>query len=81
MLNKLEELNRSKFNFSEFISFNKEFQFTIENIVKNKKELNTKDCTTEDKNIILDLISKIDLLEAKILPKADLIKSFGQSRI
>ena len=79
ILNKLEELNKSKFNFSNFVSLNKEFQSTLDQIVEQKKSQVTKDLTIEDKKNIFDLISKIEFLEARIFLKADLMNSFSKS--
>jgi len=79
ILNKLDELNKSKFNSSDFVSLNKEFEFTLGEIVEQMKVGLTPEITTEDKKNIFDLISKIEFLEASILPKADLMNSFSKS--
>jgi hypothetical protein len=79
ILNRLEELNKSKFNSPNFVSLNKEFQSTLDKIGEQKKDDIIKDLTIEDKKNIFDLISKIEFLEAKIMPKADLMNSFSKS--
>ena len=79
ILNRLEELNQSKFNFSNFVALNKEFQSTLDQIVEQRKSQVTKELKIEDKKNIFDLISKIEFLEASILPKADLMNSFSKS--
>ena len=79
ILEKLDELNKSKFNSSDFFSLNKEFEFTLGEIVEQRKVDLKKEITTEDKKNIFDLISKIEFLEASILPKADLMNSFSKS--
>ena len=79
ILEKLDELNKSKFKSSDFVSLNKEFEVTLGEIVEQRKVVLTKEITTEDKKNIFDLISKIEFLEASILPKADLMKSFSKS--
>ena len=79
ILNRLEELNKSKFNSSNFVALNKEFQSTLDQIVEQRKSQLTKELKIEDKKNILDLISKIEFLEAKIFPKADLMNSFSKS--
>ena len=76
MLNKLEELNNSKFNSSDFISLHTDLQISLNKLSQIKEKL-----SIEDKSSIINLISKIESLEAKILPKADLINSFSKSRI
>ena len=79
ILEKLDELNKSKFKSSDFISLNKEFEVTLGEIVEQRKVNPIKEITTEDKKNIFDLISKIEFLEASILPKADLMNSFSKS--
>ena len=79
ILDKLDELNKSKFNSSDFVSLNKEFQLTLDEIVEERKADPTKEITIDDKNNFFDLISKIESLEAKILPKAYLMDSFSKS--
>ena len=76
MLNKLEELNNSKFNSSDFISLHTDLQTSLNKISQIKEKL-----SIEDKSSIINLISKIESLEAKILPKADLVNSFSKSII
>jgi hypothetical protein len=80
MLNKLEELNNSKFNSSEFISLHSDLQTSLDKIDQNKDGIKEK-LSIEDKSSIINLISKIESLEAKILPKADLVNSFSKSRM
>ena len=80
MLNKLEELNNSKFNSSDFISLHSDLQSSLDKVGQNKDEIKAK-LSIEDKSSILNLISKIESLEAKILPKADLVNSFSKSKM
>ena len=80
MFNKLEELNNSKFNSSEFISLHSDLQTSLDKIGQNKDGIKDK-LLIEDKSSILNLISKIESLESKILPKADLVNSFSKSRM
>ena len=79
LLNKLEELDKSKFNSSEFAALNADLQDSINNFTKNSEEKYIKNLSIEDKKNVIDLISKIEFLEAQILPKADLINSFSNS--
>ena len=76
MLNKLEELNNSKFNSSDYISLHTDLQTSLNKLSQIKEKL-----SIEDKSSIISLISKIESLEAKILPKADLVNSFSKSRM
>lgn len=81
ILNRLEEMDKSKFNSSDFVSLNSDLKSSLDSFVKNREEKNTKDLSIEDKKFVVDLISKIEFLEARILPKADLINSFSKSII
>ena len=80
ILNKLEELNNAKFNSSEFLSLNNDFDQTLNTIIL-KNEQNKINVSSEDKKVITDIILKIEALEDKILPKADLVNSFSKYTI
>tara|TARA_B100001063_G_scaffold131614_1_gene123044 strand:- start:175 stop:447 length:273 start_codon:yes stop_codon:yes gene_type:complete len=78
-LDKLEELNFKKFNSSDLESVNKklddflrDFKIKLDN---NEIDLRNK----ENENILFDVISKIENIEQKILPKAELLSSFSKS--
>ena len=78
-LDKLEELNFKKFNSSDIESVNKkldnflkEFKIKLDN---NEIDLRNK----ENENILFNVISKIENIEQKILPKAELLSSFSKS--
>ena len=80
-LDKLDELNFKKFNSSDFQFVNiklneilKEFKLKLDN---NEIDLKNK----ESKNIFLKIISKIESIEQKIIPKADLLNSFSKSKV
>ena len=80
-LDKLDELNFKKFNSSAFQFVNiklneilKEFKLKLDN---NEIDLKNK----ESKNIFLKIISKIESIEQKIIPKADLLNSFSKSKV
>ena len=80
-LDKLDELNFKKFNSSDFQFVNiklneilKEFKLKLDN---NEIDLKNK----ESKNIFLKIISKIECIEQKIIPKADLLNSFSKSKV
>ena len=80
-LNKLEELNFKKFNSSDFASINKKLDDIINEfkIKLNNNEIDLRN--KEIKNIFLKIISKIEYVEQKILPKAELLNSFSKSTI
>jgi len=79
ILEKLEELNKEKFNSSEFDNLNKNFEKILVDIVTQKEILTSEGVFSENKNLILEIISKIEVLEDKIIPKAEIINSFSKS--
>ena len=80
-LNKLDEINKQSFLFENFKQVNSQ----IENILSeiNSNELNEqKIIYTEDyRNILRNMLNKIDRLESKIIPKANLLEEFSKSNI
>ena len=77
-LNKLEELNFKKFNSSDFAFVNKKLDDII-NDFKIKLENNEIDLRNkENKNIFSQIISKIEYIEQKISPKAELLDTFSK---
>ena len=78
ILNKLEELDKSKFNVSNFKDLNNELKEHLDNYIENKEKIAC-NLSIEDKKKLVDLISKIEFLETKISPKANLINSFSES--
>ena len=80
-LNKLEELSFKKFNSSDFAFVNKKLDDII-NVLKIKLENNEIDLrNSENKNIFSQIISKIEYIEQKISPKAELLDTFSKSTI
>ena len=79
ILDKLEKINDEKFSSDKFNDLNNSLETELNTI---KSVLDEKiDNSPNNKFIVLDLISKIERLEAKILPKAELINSFSKSII
>ena len=81
ILGKLEELDKEKFNSSEFQKVNNKLQELLVEISTNKKELQSDNFFLENKNIFLEIISKIESLQEKIIPKAEIINSFSESQV
>ena len=81
ILGKLEELDKAKFNSSEFQKVNNKLQELLVEISTNKKELQSDNFFLENKNIFLEIISKIESLQEKIIPKAEIINSFSESQV
>ena len=81
ILEKLEELDKDKFNSSEFQIVNNKLQELLVEISANKKELQSDNFFLDNKNIILEIIYKIDSLQEKIIPKAEIINSFSEAQV
>ena len=81
LLTRLDELNKLKFNLSDFDDLNKKIQFSIDNLRENSQEKETSKISTDDKATLINILSKIELLESQILPKADLANSFSNYKI
>lgn len=81
ILNKLDELNSNKFSFSDISNLNSILETDINDYIKNQDSNDDLNNTSEINQLILDIVSKIDNLESKILPKANLISSFSDSKI
>ena len=79
ILDKLEVINDEKFSSDKFNDLNNSLETELNTI---KSVLDEKITNSQiDKFIVKDLISKIEKLETKILPKAELINSFSKSTI
>ena len=79
ILDKIEIINDEKFSSDKFNNLNYSLETELNSIksVIDEKIIDTQN----EKLIVIDLISKIERLEAKILPKAELINSFSKSII
>ena len=76
-LNKLDNINKLNFSFEKFKEVNSE----IENILL---EINSNELEVQKDNynkIFVNLLKKIDTLETKIIPKANLLEEFSKSKI
>jgi hypothetical protein len=81
ILGRLEELDKEKFNSSEFQKVNTKLQELLAEISTNKEEFQSDNFVLENKNIFLEIVSKIESLQEKILPKAEIIDSFSRSQV
>ena len=81
ILERLEELDREKFNSSEFQKVNNKLQELLAEISTNKEEKKSENFFLDNKNILLETISKIESLQEKIIPKAEIIDTFSRSQI
>jgi hypothetical protein len=81
LLNNLDELDKKKFNSSEFQIVNNKLQKLLDEVESRKVELQKDDFFLDNKNMFLEIISKIESLQDKIIPKAEIINSFSKSQL
>jgi len=80
-LNLLEDQNSKRFVSSVFKDINKTLDLDLKQYESVNKESNISNFSNEEKELISNIIHKIEELETKILPKANLINSFSNSII
>jgi hypothetical protein len=81
LLNDLDELDKKKFNSSEFQIVNNKLQKLLDEIASRKVELQKDNYFLDNKNMFLEIISKIESLQDKMIPKAEIINSFSKSQL
>ena len=81
ILNLLDDQNSKKFVSSVFKDINKTLDLDLKQYESVNKETNISNFSDEEKELISNIIHKIEELETKILPKANLINSFSDSII
>ena len=81
LLKSLEELNKKKFSSSEFEIVNSKLQKLLDEIALRKVELQKDNFFLDNKNLFLEIISKIESLQDKMIPKAEIINSFSKSQL
>jgi ribosome assembly protein YihI (activator of Der GTPase) len=80
-LNKLDELDKNKFCFNNFKEVNQQLEMLVGQIMS-LTNIDSEKKLSVDEQVFLDkILSKIEKLETKILPKANLLNSFSQSII
>lgn len=78
-LNKLEELDRNKFSSNNFKDVNQQLEAILSQILSSMNIDSEKTLSTDEQVFLENILSKIEKLETKILPKANLLNSFSQS--
>ena len=78
-LNKLEEFDKNKFSYNDFKFVNKQLNESIVEIMSSIKIDDDITLSSDEQVYLEKILSKIDKLETKILPKANLLNSFAQS--
>ena len=81
ILNLLDGQNSKRFVSSVFKDINKTLDLDLKQYESVNKETNVSNFSNEEKELISNIIHKIEELETKILPKANLINSFSDSII
>ena len=79
-LNKLDEINNMSFSFENFKEINSQIEKILVDLKSNEETLKINKTSQEYINIFNNILNKIDMLETKILPKANLLASFSKSK-
>ena len=79
-LNKLDEINNMSFSFENFKEINSQIEKILVDLKSNEETLKINKSSQENINIFKNILNKIDMLETKILPKANLLSSFSKSK-
>ena len=79
-LNKLDEINNTSFSFENFKEINSQIDKILVDLKSNEETLKINKSSQEYINIFNNILNKIDMLETKILPKANLLSSFSKSK-
>ena len=80
-LNKLEELNKNKFSSLDFKEVNQRLETVMSELVSTINIDQEKNLNPEEQVFLQKILNKIEKLELKILPKANLLNSFSKSII
>ena len=79
ILNLLEDQNSKKFVSNVFNDMNNSLELDLKEYVLADREVANPSFSDEEKEFISTIICKIEELETKILPKANLISSFSNT--
>ena len=79
-LNSLDNINNERFSSEKFKEVNSQFEKILMELKSDEETLNKNKSSEEYINIFNKILNKIDMLETKILPKANLLNSFSNSK-
>ena len=79
-LDTLDEINSKPFSFEKFREVNSQIEKILIELKSNEQTLKIKKSSEEYFNFLNYLLNKIDMIETKILPKANLLASFSKSK-
>ena len=78
-LNSLDILIAKKFISNEFNNLNEILKVNLSEFNLINGDIKSSNFSQEEQNLILAIVTKIDNLETKVLPKANLIKAFSEN--
>ena len=79
-LTSLDDINNKRFSSEKFKEVNSQFEKILIELKSNEETLKINKSSQEYINIFNNILNKIDMLETKILPKANLLDSFSKSK-
>ena len=79
-LDALDKINSKRFSFKKFEEVNSQIEKILIELKSNEQTLKIKKSSEEYFNFLNYLLNKIDMLETKISPKANLLASFSKSK-
>ena len=79
-LTSLDDINNKRFSSELFKEVNSQFEKILIELKSNEETLKINKSSQEYINIFNNILNKIDMLETKILPKANLLASFSKSK-
>ena len=79
-LNTLNDINNKRFSSERFKEVNSQFEKILMELKSNEETLKINKSSQEYINIFNKILNKIDMLETKILPKANLLDAFSKSK-
>ena len=79
-LNSLDEINKKSFSSEKFKEVNTQFEKILMELKSNEETLKINKFSQEYISIFNNILNKIDKLETKISPKANLLASFSKSK-
>ena len=79
-LDALDETNSKRFSSEKFKEINSQFEKILMELKSDEETLKINKSSQEYINIFNNILNKIEMLEAKILPKANILDSFSKSK-
>ena len=76
----LDDINNKRFSSELFKEVNSQFEKILIELKSNEETLKINKSSQEYINIFNNILNKIEILETKILPKANLLTSFSKSK-